>query len=340
MKFIFMIFYCLLVYIVIDISQWDLPIVSFILVLNAQFMISQIYKPKQSFILGLIGITLLFIIGYSKGDIFLDYYSITCLLFELSLVICINGFFFYRNEIIQVKSQLVEENRSLENLSAANRSFVENIEKIKEESVLDERNRITRNLHDSIGYSLTNIIAMMKSIPYLKNVNHKKIDEYALASLKLAEETLNDTRKTLYEFRKMNERKTDVVQFFMNLCNDFSEAVGIKVTCEPGNLMSNLDEEVFNLLFRTIQVGFINALRHAKAVEIHVYFWVSSEFLMLKIWNSNDKSDQNMPLVEGIGLKGIRERLNALDGSLLLTRLEEGFEMYIEIPIQVIDYAN
>jgi signal transduction histidine kinase len=58
----------------------------------------------------------------------------------------------------------------------------------------------------------------------------------------------------------------------MNLCNDFSEAVGIKVTCEPGNLMSNLDEEVFNLLFRTIQVGFINALRHAKAVEIHVYF--------------------------------------------------------------------
>ena len=70
-------------------------------------------------------------------------------------------------EIVASRSQLSAEHQSVENLTAANDPFVQTLPEMREESAEQERLRITRELHDSIGYAMTNITMIMNAAQYL-----------------------------------------------------------------------------------------------------------------------------------------------------------------------------
>ena len=72
---------------------------------------------------------------------------------------------FYREVLVSKSRKLEEEDRSLRNLPAANESFVRRLPQIKEESAEKERLRMTRELHDSLGYSISPLLS--PSMTYL-----------------------------------------------------------------------------------------------------------------------------------------------------------------------------
>ena len=271
-------------------------------------------------------------IGFSSGGVMSD----------RAYVFLLGGLFiflgetikFYREQLVEKSNALNLSRRSLTNLTAANHSFVAHLEDVEADSAERERFRITRELHDSIGYSMTNIAMMMNASRHLIEENPDKLVEYCQSTKSLASSTLHETREILYKLRAVGK---PIMQsppiFFARLCRDFTEATGVVAECNSGNLPAEINERVFNAVFRTIQVGFINALRHGAAGHIRVFFWLSEAELRMTIWNSMQEGGQAaFTITEGIGLKGIRERLEVVDGNVSFGQVIDGFELVITIP--------
>lgn len=240
----------------------------------------------------------------------------------------------YRERLVEKENRLIDSKQSLENLAAANQSFIEYLENVEADSAEQERLRITRELHDSIGYSLTNITMMMHAARNMIRSDPKKLDEYCITTKNLASSTLRDTRKILYKLRDVGKpRAQNPALFFSHMCYDFEKATGVVTECNTGNLSAKISDHVFNTIFRIVQVGLINALRHGSAGHIKLHFWLTDSALRMTIWNSMQAGPRsNVVVNEGIGIKGIRERLQAIDGTLSLETVIDGFQLVVHIP--------
>ena len=234
------------------------------------------------------------------------------------------------------------QRRSVENLAAANRSFIEHMENVEAESAERERLRITRELHDSIGYSMTNMAMMMSASRYLIEEDPDKLLEYCSKTKNLASTTLRETRQILYKLRTTGKRAIpSTPNFFIKLCLDFAEATGVQTDCNVGNLGGKLSERVFATLFRTVQVAFINALRHGNAQHITLSFWLAEDELRMHVWNNiQGSADDYDAMSEGIGLNGIRERLEIMRGRLKLGPVADGFEFVVTIPREELEHET
>ena len=263
---------------------------------------------------------------------FLDIVVPLCM--ELVFILFCQVVIFYRETVVRSRHKIESQQRSLESLSAANESFVQHLPEMKEESAENERLRITRELHDSLGYSMTNIVMIMNAAQYLFEEDPEKVKNYCLRTKEMASATMEETRQTLYKLRAIGkETPRNPSIFFAKLCRDFQEATGIETECNPGNLIRTLPEHIFNTLFRSVQVGLINALKHGKTGRIKLHFWINEENLRMTIWNSIEDPEFDAGTIqEGIGLKGIRERLAIIEGQLLMSRVTDGFNLTILIP--------
>ncbi|MBT3271543.1 MAG: hypothetical protein HN368_00190, partial [Spirochaetales bacterium] len=219
-------------------------------------------------------------------------------------------------------------------LHSASQSFIEHLENVEEESAERERFRITRELHDEIGYSMTNVTMMMNAAPHLVTENTSKLLEYCLETKQVASRTQRETRKILYKLRDIQKQALPGLPiFFSKLCMEFSKATGIHTECNTGNLPERINENIRNILYRTVQVGFINGLRHGNAGHIKLFFWQDKDELRMTIWNDvMERVVDVSSMHEGIGLKGVRERIESVRGKISMGQSAGGFRLQVAIP--------
>jgi signal transduction histidine kinase len=242
----------------------------------------------------------------------------------------------YRERLVHMSNRVAAQHQSLENLAAANQSFVAHLESVGAEAAERERLMITRELHDCVGYAMTNITMMMNASSYLHRKDPDKLLEYCEKTKALASTTLQETRQILYRLRSVASQGTPNLPLYLTrLCRDFEQATGVRTECNLGNLPSTVSEAVFNTLFRTVQVGFINAVRHGNTGHIVVSFWLTDECLRMSIWN-DVPADVTLTEAtdEGIGLRGIRERLDNVGGTMAYGQIAHGYQLTVSIPCE------
>jgi signal transduction histidine kinase len=240
-----------------------------------------------------------------------------------------------RESLVRASQLASEQQISLDNLETANASFVEHLATVEEESAERERLRITRDLHDSIGYGMTNIGMMMNAAPYLLQTDQEKLQNFCERTRDLAEQTLQEARTTLYKLRSIATRtRAPLQQFFIHLCREFEASTGVTTVCHPGNVPQRVPETVYSILFRAAQVGLINALRHGHCTNIQLYLWSRPGSIEMSIWNNSPGTiELSVTPTEGIGLRGIKERLNAVGGAVEYGPDAGGFQLVIDVPL-------
>ena len=252
-------------------------------------------------------------------------------MFQLLLLIAAVGITVYRERAIQSDHENREYRLISENLERANQSYLDHMEEIEEESAENERNRITRDLHDSLGYALTNIISMTQASKLLIGRDPARLESLLEQMTSLANATLNETRDVLYELRNVTKWPDNIYALVTRMCRDFERATGIQVVCHLGNLPPQVDSLVTNTIYRMLQVGFTNAIKHGDSDRISVFFWISDSDLTCRIWN-NTKRIPSSDAPPGIGLTGLAERLEELDGTVEAGPVRVGYELAVSIP--------
>ena len=117
----------------------------------------------------------------------------------------------------------------------------------------------------------------------------------------------------------------------------FSDATGVEVEVDFGNLPWELDMEVEGAIYRLLQESMTNAFRHGEATHVSVRFSVLEREIEVIVRDNGRGAEE---VEEGIGIAGMRERVNRLGGRLSARNVTGGFEVLACLPKEVLHQAH
>lgn len=211
-------------------------------------------------------------------------------------------------------------------LEAARLRLVEYSRQVEENTKLEERNRISRELHDSIGHRLTGILMQVDAAMQLMEVDREK----GMNTLGAAYENINESIEAVRDtVRKLNPSgRTAAKASIRELIDRFREATGIAVEYETSGVPYDLLPSVETVLYRNMQEAFTNSLRHGQATRISVRLIYGPDRLEAVI---SDNGPGCAEIVKGYGLSGMEERLNIVGGSIAFDG-KNGFAIHMKLP--------
>jgi len=221
-------------------------------------------------------------------------------------------------------------NSAVERLMEANRGFQEYALSAKEDAERDERKRISREIHDTVGYTLTNLVVMMESATDFSKTDPDKTELLLEQARQVAESSLEDIRYSLRTLRSLGSERLHGIKTVHRLIDTFSRITGVKVNIEYGNVPWSLGSEIDDVLYHVVQEGITNSFRHGHAMRIDILLWLTETDLRIRI---ADNGTGAKSIKEGIGFQGIQERLSRVDGTFHAGNTEGGFQVSASIPI-------
>jgi len=218
---------------------------------------------------------------------------------------------------------------AIDRIADVNASFQEALAVAEEEYVLKERNRITREIHDIVGYAFTNQQMMLEAALMLVGDEGGRLRELLCMAREGVADGLRETRKTLYELRKMDEPRSPDFGVIVKVARNFEAVTGVRVSVDFTNARGDLESQAWMSVYRLIQESMINSFRHGKAKNIAITFREDQDSLFILV---RDDGSGAPVLAEGIGLKGMRERVSALGGDFSAANAADGFAVRARIP--------
>ncbi len=227
--------------------------------------------------------------------------------------------------------RIVHLDSAISQLTDANIGFQSYVKNLEIQTLIEERKRVSREIHDTVGYVLTNIIMMMEAAALLPNEKKSKRNEILFTARDQAQKGLAETRAALRHLRNEKIVKAYGINMIEELVSVFQQATGIDIKVEYGNLSGFTNDRIDAIIFRTIQEGMTNAFRHGMATVIRINFWISGETLRVSI---HDNGMGSKEIVEGIGVAGMRERISDIGGQIDIRNVDDGFKIDVEIPLE------
>lgn len=227
------------------------------------------------------------------------------------------------------------QNIVMNQMSLLNNKLQEYAKTHGEEAVMNERMRITRDMHDSCGYAFVNITAIIDAIMSNPEISGEQLSDTLLTVRNLASKGLKETRNTLHTIREMENPGSNTIDGIYEIQKIFEQVTGINVEIQSGNIKNSYGSTINSIIMHTMQEGLTNAIRHGRARNIFVSFWDDVNLLTMVI---KDDGIGSKEVVKGIGLAGMEERLGKVHGVLeVSTPMEGGFRLEIKLPLVNID---
>lgn len=215
-------------------------------------------------------------------------------------------------------------------LTSANTEFLEQANTASQESAVLERHRITRELHDVVGQTLTNIIMMMDASLHRKAHEPEETVKLLKWIRQQAREGLEETRAVLYELRSIRPRALRGLQALKKLTETFARLSRIQTKVEWGNLPWTFDPDQEKAVYYLVQGSLSNAFRHGSATLIDLHFQVDQGVLHVMI-RDNGKGGADSSL--GLGQKGMEERLAQWGGVVGFQSETYGYVVTATLPL-------
>lgn len=187
----------------------------------------------------------------------------------------------------------------------------------------EERDAISKELHDDIGSSL---IAIRNSLP--------TDNQSFLSIIKNLDRIYQTIRTTSHILSNVTIHKIGLIES----CQDFISLIdkNNKIEFSVFGKAITLSDDVKLITYRATQELLINALKHAEASEIKVAIYFDSKELLINV-EDNGKGMPPVTKANGIGLQNIRNQLLLINGELeIKTELKQGTSVWINVPIKLV----
>ena len=231
----------------------------------------------------------------------------------------------------QLESLVLQRTAALQNLS-------QRLLRVQDE----ERRRVARDLHDSTGQTLT---ALKMGVVLLEQkLKQNQCTSDVLSEIAaLADQALQEIRTTSYLLHPplLDEAGfNSAAQWYVD---GFGKRSGIKVNLDLATKRERLPITIETALFRVLQESLTNVHRHSGALEVSIRFQYQAETVMLEIRDCGRGIPTELlnrlreaSSETGVGLAGMRERLNELNGKLEIESDGHGTSMRAIVPLPAI----
>lgn len=227
----------------------------------------------------------------------------------------------------QLYENLLQREKELQMLSGAHVEAQE-----------EERRRIAREIHDSLGQMLTAIkfnIEILEDLIPRDSPDYKRIED----TKNLLDATMAEARKIAYNLMPSVLEDFGLAPALQLLCDQFSQRNSIKVEYQSHGLTARLEPALEVSLYRIVQEALNNIAKHAEAKEASVQVIRHASGIRLTIEDSGKGFDpsivaQDITERRGMGLVSMRERAASFRGTVTIDSApNSGTTIVIDIPL-------
>ena len=234
------------------------------------------------------------------------------------------------SRILLLNAALSGKNVQLQEANIKLKKYGETIKRMTE---ITERNRLAREIHDTLGHTLTGIVVSADAGRILMDTDPGEAKTRFEVIGTTARQGLEDVRRSIHALRPDALESHDIESALEKMVENVRETTGTEISYEQmaGELILAQDEE--DTLYRIVQEGLTNAVRHGHATEISVIIFREDHSLKVSIRDNGIGSQKVEP---GFGLDYMRERIEVLKGSLSYGNREDGYQgFYLEAEIPI-----
>jgi len=223
------------------------------------------------------------------------------------------------------------ERQAREQLQKANQQLAEYAEQVEQLATMRERNRLAREVHDTLGHYLTVINVQLEVVTKLIDSNPARAKEAAVKAKQLASEGLNEVRRSvsaLWPTPLEDKPLSEAIRTLIETSRD----TGLMVTFEQTGLARAVSPEIETVLYRATQESLTNIRKHAHASAASVRLAYAADAVSLRV---RDNGLGRKGGEDNVGLSALRERASALNGTVLAeNHLEGGFVLEVTLPLE------
>ena len=256
------------------------------------------------------------------------------LLSVLDMLSLLNTMIFILYMVVMTLSQTSEKERILRlnsQLQMANRKLEEYAQEQVRMTETRERNRLAREIHDTLGHSLTGIITGIEACIMLMDIAPEATKEQLRAIAEVARNGITDVRHSVNALRPDALETLSLESAIRKLVEESEKSTGVKIDLVFPENLQNLDQDEEDVLYRIVQESITNAIRHGKATHIDVRMERVDNDLRIRIADNGKGCDN---IQSGFGLHHMQERIDMLKGTLSYSG-KDGFVIEAVVPIRV-----
>ena len=195
-----------------------------------------------------------------------------------------------------------------------------------------ERQRLARELHDETGQALTSILLGLKAVEEANDPDGTRAAAEELRELVVA--TLQDVRRLAVELRPKALDDFGLTPALERLTRTFTEASGIEVQVEASLGDERLPPEVETTLYRIVQEALTNVVKHSHARSVSIVLVSRGGRVTALVEDDGEGFDPREVDGGGVGLLGMRERVDLLDGRITIESSPGGgTTLAVEVPV-------
>jgi PAS domain S-box-containing protein len=182
----------------------------------------------------------------------------------------------------------------------------------------NERRSISREIHDEAGQSLTSLMVDLRLLD--KKAAQPEVVKKMIAEMDTAlNQILENLHRVAMALRPASLDHLGLVAALTQHIEAISEKHAIKINFSARNIQKRLPENVETVLYRIVQEALTNVVRHAHATRIDVVLTERDDKLIVIVEDDGVGFDPNGEIgAEHLGLFGIRERVDMIDGKLVI----------------------
>jgi len=255
------------------------------------------------------------------------------IIFTLGLIFAIT----MARTVIKEKESRVRAEQLLTELEASHQQLKTYSEQVAELATTRERNRLARDIHDTLGHYLTVInVQLEKALAFRKRDPHEA--DLAVSDAKhLASEALQDVRSSVGALRATDEKFSfsSAIESLVDRVRGDTLAVEVDIAGKE----AGFSKQALITLYRAAQEGLTNVQKHAKAssVCVDIHFMESEANLSL----SDNGCGFDLSLLHSrqpgqdgqYGLQGVQERLETVGGHLqVVSHPGKGTQLFVTVP--------
>jgi signal transduction histidine kinase len=246
------------------------------------------------------------------------------------------GFFVIFGLVILFLHLLVDaalkEQQGQAQLTAANARLRHYALRIEDLATVQERNRIARDIHDSLGHSLTVCGIHVEAALRLLHSDSQKAETLLLEVQQLNSATLQDVRQSITALRTDPLQSRSLADAVAELIVDFQNSTQVipKFTIQ---LTRPLSQEQNVVIYRVVQESLTNIRKYAAATAVDLAIVQSAQQIQVIIQDNGKGFDPNQNTT-GFGLQGMQERVLSLAGKLeIIAAPQQGCCIKVTFPI-------
>lgn len=234
--------------------------------------------------------------------------------------------------VLLLVGAVVAEHQSREKLAVANRRLRQYALTIENQATLQERSRIAREIHDSVGHYLTAQSIQLENTELFISQDSDKATYHLQKARQLGKEALQNVRNAVATLRNNPLKARSLDSSLEQLIAEFKRNTNIEIEAEV-NLSTSLSAELALVLYRIIQEALTNISKHSQASLVCLRLKETEQIIQLTI-DDNGRGFEPTENITGFGLQSMRERTEALNGNFRLTsKPQQGCHITVEIPL-------